>query len=45
VFEETVHEVLPRLLAIGHDVDRGVFLLLQRQQRGVAFGLGPARLP
>ena len=40
VFEKTVHEVLTRLLAVGNDVDPGVFLLLQRQQCGVALRLG-----
>jgi len=28
VFEEAVHEVLARLLAVRHDVNPGVFLLL-----------------
>src|SRR6267143_6806463 len=32
--------MLSRLLAIGDDTDPGVFLLLQRQQRGVALSLG-----
>ena len=34
-FEKAVHEVLPRHLAVGDDVDAGVFLLLQREQRGI----------
>src|SRR5258706_2355486 len=34
--EKPVHEVLPRLLAVGDDVDAGVLLLLQPEQRGVA---------
>ncbi len=39
-FEETVHEVLPRLLAVADDVDAGVFLRLDPQQRRVALALG-----
>ena len=35
-FEEAVDEMLPRLFALGDDVDAGVFLDLDRQQRGVA---------
>src|SRR5215208_1229205 len=31
-FEKTVHEMLPRLLAVADDVDPGVLLQLQRQQ-------------
>ena len=30
--------MLARLLAVGDDIDPGVFLLLQRQHRRVAFG-------
>ena len=37
VFEKAVDEVLTRLLAVGDDVDPGVFLLLQHQQCCVAF--------
>ena len=33
-----MHEVLARLLAVGDDVEAGVLLLLQPQQRGVALG-------
>jgi tryptophanyl-tRNA synthetase len=36
--EKAVDEVLARLLAVGDDVDPGILLLLQPQQRGVAFG-------
>src|SRR5271169_1753662 len=36
VFEKPVHEMLPRLLAIGHDVDPGVLLQLHHQYRRVA---------
>ena len=38
-FEKAVHEMLARLLAVGDDVDAGVFLQLERQQRGVVLGL------
>ena len=31
-------EMLAGLLALGDDVDAGVFLQLERQQRGVALG-------
>ena len=34
-----MHEVLTRLLAIGDNIDPGVLLLFQRQQRRVALGL------
>jgi hypothetical protein len=34
-----VHEVLPRLLAIGDNIDPGILLLLQRQQRRVTLSL------
>ena len=37
-FEKAVHEVLARLLAIADDVDAGVFLQLEREQRGVGLG-------
>ena len=32
LFEKTVDEMLARLLAVGDDIDAGVFLLLQPQQ-------------
>ena len=38
-FEEAMDEMLARLLAVGDDVDAGVLLLLQDEQRGVALGL------
>ena len=38
--EEAVHEMLPRLLAVADDVDAGVFLRLEPEQRRVALGLG-----
>ena len=31
--QEAVHEMLPRLLAVAHDVDAGLFLAADRQQR------------
>ena len=34
-FEKAVHEMLARLLAVGDDVDAGVLLQLQREQRRV----------
>ena len=34
-FQEAVHEMLARLLAVGDDVDAGVLLQLHRQQGGV----------
>ena len=40
LFQEAVNEMLARLLAFGDDIDPGVFLHLQRQQRGVPFGPG-----
>ena len=40
VFEKAVHEMLARLLAVGDDVDAGVLLLLQREQRRVGLGGG-----
>ncbi len=46
--KKTMHEVLPRLFAIGHDVQTGVFLFFQHQYRRVALGgleLRPLRLP
>ena len=43
VLEEAVHEVLARLLAVGDDVDAGVLLLLQPEQRRVALGLRELR--
>ena len=36
--QKAVDEVLPRLLAVGDDVDAGVFLLLDGDERGVEFG-------
>ena len=36
--QKAVHEVLARLLAVGDDVDAGVLLLLQDEQRRVALG-------
>ena len=38
LLEKSVDEVLARLLALGDDVDAGVFLQLQRQHGGVALG-------
>ena len=35
-------EVLARLLAVGHDVDAGRLLVLERRQHGVALALGQA---
>ena len=34
-----MHEMLTRLLAVGDDVDAGILLLLQDEQRRVALGL------
>ena len=39
VFEKAVDEMLPRLLAVGDDVDAGIFLQLQRKHRRIALGL------
>ena len=39
-FEKAVHEMLPRLFAVGDDVDAGVLLKLQRQQRRVELSGG-----
>src|SRR5439155_27362927 len=39
-FQKTVHEMLPRLLAVADDVDAGIFLELQGEQGGVALGFG-----
>ena len=39
-FEEAVHEVLARLLAVADDVDAGIFLMLQPKQRGIQLGGG-----
>ncbi len=36
-FQEAVHEMLARHLAVADDVDTGVLLQLDRQQRGVEF--------
>jgi hypothetical protein len=38
-----VHEVLPRLLAVRDDVDAGVLLLLQPEERCIALGGGEIR--
>ncbi len=38
--EEAMDEMLPRLLAIGDDVDAGVFLFFQGKQRRVALRFG-----
>ena len=38
-FEKAVHEVLATLLTVGDDVQTGVLLLLDPEQRGVALGL------
>ena len=38
--EKTVHEMLTRLLAVGDDVDAGILLNLQREQRRVALAFG-----
>ena len=43
LLQKAVDEMLARLLALGDDVDAGVFLQLQRQQGGVA--LGARRVP
>src|SRR5436853_4779144 len=37
--EEAVDEVLPRLLAVGDDVEPGVLLRLEPEERGVALRL------
>ena len=37
-FEKAVHEMLPRLLAVADDVDAGVLLQLDGEQRGVVLG-------
>jgi hypothetical protein len=42
VFEEAVHEMLTRLLAIGDNIDPGILLLLQRQKLRVVLSLGGA---
>ena len=38
-FEKTVHEMLARHFAVADDVDAGVFLQFDRQQRGVELAL------
>ncbi len=38
-FQKAVHEMLARHFAVADDVDAGVFLQLDRQQRGVELGL------
>src|SRR5271155_3049913 len=40
LLEKPVDEMLPRLLAVGHDVDPGILVQLHRQYRGVALRLG-----
>ncbi len=40
VLQEAVHEMLPRLLPLGDDVDPRIFLQLDRKQGGVALGGG-----
>ena len=48
LFQKAVYEVLAGLFAIGDDVDPGVFLPLQPQQRRIAFRRGqslPRTLP
>ena len=37
-FEESVDEMLPRLLAVADDVDAGILLQLDGEQRGVVLG-------
>ena len=47
-FEEAVDEVLARLLAVADDVDAGIFLHLDREQRGVelaGFEIGAGEPP
>ncbi len=34
-----MHEMLTRLLTVRHDIDPGVFLFLEREHGGIAFGL------
>ena len=36
--QKAMHEMLPRLLALGDDVDAGVLLQFYRQHGGVALG-------
>ena len=38
--KKTMHEMLTRLLAVGDDVDAGILLNLQREQRRVALAFG-----
>src|SRR5580692_10033744 len=38
-FEKAMHEMLPRLLAVGNNIDAGVLLKLQRDQGRVALAL------
>ena len=48
LLQKAVHEVLARLLAVADDVEAGVFLRLDPEQRRVGLGareLGTARLP
>ena len=34
-----MHEMLARLLAVADDIDAGIFLKLEREQRRVVFGV------
>src|ERR1700680_863213 len=38
MLEKAVDEMLTRLLAVGHDVDSRILLLLDDEQRGIALG-------
>jgi hypothetical protein len=40
LLQETVHEMLARLFALGDDIDAGILLQLDRQQGGVVLGTG-----
>jgi hypothetical protein len=42
LLQEAVHEMLARLLAVGDDVQAGVLLRLDPQQRGIGLGLRSA---
>ena len=39
LLQKAVHKVLARLLAVAHDVQPGVFLRLDPEQRGISLGL------
>ena len=45
LFEKAVHEMLPRLFAVGDDVDAGVFLQLDRLRGGVELAVLQAAAP